>query len=144
MTDREKTDKPERETLHVFDLMFKFLLTEASPGAVVHFINGLFGKDYPPDGDVSLSSNESIREAQPDSQKLETIRSDLILTINGDAFLIEAQIGDDETIALRVFQYGFAYAKQTMRIAEDGSEITLNMPAARILYWEPRARRRIP
>jgi hypothetical protein len=52
--------------------------------------------------------------------------------IGGDAFLIEAQINDDESIALRVFQYGFAYAVRTRRSAGDAA--TLDMPAARIVF----------
>ncbi|MDR0708192.1 MAG: hypothetical protein LBF60_10050, partial [Treponema sp.] len=57
-----------------------------------------------------------------------------MVTIGGDAFLIEAQINDDESIALRVFQYGFARAARTRRTAENVT--TLTMPAARIIYWE--------
>jgi hypothetical protein len=135
MADTGKSDKPERETLQLFDLMFKFLLKEASAPALVHFINGLFGKDYPTDSRVSFPATESIQE-QPQKQGLEKIQSDLILMINSDAFALEAQIGDDETIALRAFQYGFAYSKQNMQISEDESYIKLKMPFARILYWE--------
>ena len=135
MADTEKPDRPERETLHLFDLMMKFLLTEASSTALVHFINGLFGKDYPADSRVSFPATESV-QVQPQKHGLEKIQSDLILMINSDAFAIEAQIEDDETIALRAFQYGFAYAKQNMQISEAESEIELKMPFARILYWE--------
>ena len=135
MADAGKSDKPERENLQLFDLMLKFLLKEASAPALVHFINGLFGKNYPTDSRVSFPATESVQE-QPQKQGLEKIQSDLIVMINADAFSIEAQIEDDETIALRVFQYGFAYAKQNMKISEDQSEIELNMPFARILYWE--------
>ena len=135
MADTEESDKPERETLQLFDLMFKFLLKEASATALVHFINGLFDKDYPLDSKVSFPATESV-QAQPQKQGLEKIQSDIIVGINSDAFAIEAQIGDDETIALRAFQYGFAYAKQNMRISEDESHIGLKMPFARILYWE--------
>jgi hypothetical protein len=101
----------------------------------VHFINGLFGKDYPTDSRVSFPATESIQE-QPQKKGLEKIQSDLILMINSDAFALEAQIEDDETIAPRAFQYGFAYSKQNMQISKDGSRIRLKMPFARILYWE--------
>ena len=135
MTNTESPDKPERETLQLFDLMMKFLLKEASAPALVHFINGLFNKNYPLDSKVSFPATESV-QVQPQKQGLEKIQSDFILMINADAFALEAQIDDDETIALRAFQYGFAYAKQNMQISENGSRIRLKMPFARILYWE--------
>ncbi|MDR1073545.1 MAG: hypothetical protein LBL45_07715 [Treponema sp.] len=124
-------DNRERETLQLFDLMFKLILKEASPAALVHFINGLFGKNYPSDCEVTFNAIESV---VADDEKLEKITSDMIVTIARDAFLIEAQINDDETIALRVFQYGFAHAVQIMRTA--GNVTMLTMPAARIVYWE--------
>jgi flagellar biosynthesis/type III secretory pathway protein FliH len=112
--------------------MFKHILKEASPTALVHFINGLFGKNYPPDSAVMFNATESVGA---DDEKLEKITSDMVLTIGEDAYLIEAQINDDENIALRVFQYGFAYARQ-MRVIEADESITLTMPDTRIVYWE--------
>ncbi|MDR1220593.1 MAG: hypothetical protein LBK73_13420 [Treponema sp.] len=41
----------------------------------------------------------------------------MIITIGGDAFLIEAQINDDEGIALASFNTAFAYAVRTRRTA---------------------------
>ncbi|MDR1215173.1 MAG: hypothetical protein LBK25_00665 [Treponema sp.] len=120
-----------RETLQLFDLMFKYMLKEASPPALVHLINGLFGTSYPPASTVTFDATESV---SADAEKLEKITSDMIVTIAGDAFLIEAQIGDDENIALRVFQYGFAHSLRHKTDAEN--VITLTLPAARIIYWE--------
>ncbi|MHC6204107.1 hypothetical protein ACYULU_13055, partial [Breznakiellaceae bacterium SP9] len=130
-------DESERETPQLFDLMFKYLLKEAGSTAIVHFINGLFGKDYHPDSSVTFAATESIAIPQSNqSQKLEKIQSDMVLIVAGDAFLIEAQIDDDETIALRAFQYGFAHARQTKTISKDETLITLLMPEAQIIYWE--------
>ena len=129
-------DESERETLQLFDLMFKYILKEASSGAIVHFINGLFDKDYPIDSSVTFAATESVVIQQSQKQKMGKIQSDIILILNDDPFLIEAQIEDDETIALRAFQYGFAHARQTKSISEDESLITLIMPEARIIYWE--------
>jgi hypothetical protein len=60
----------------------------------------------------------------------------IIFAVGTDTYLMEAQIDEDKTIALRVFQYGFAAARQTRRMSEDGSRITLTMPEARAIYWE--------
>jgi hypothetical protein len=110
----------------LFDL--KYMLKEAV--ALVHVINGLFDRDYQPDSTVSFAATESGGKK---AEGLEKIMSDMVLTINRDAYLIEAQIGDDETIALRVFQYGFAYAQQGKQISPDGSLIMLTILAASIL-----------
>lgn len=53
-------DNRERETLQLFDLMFKLILKEASPAALVRFINGLFGKDYPPESGAAFAATESV------------------------------------------------------------------------------------
>jgi hypothetical protein len=74
--------------------MFKLILKEASPVALARFINGLFGKDYPPDSEVTFVATESVNEQ---GDRLGKIVSDMTITIAGDAFLIEAQINDDET-----------------------------------------------
>jgi hypothetical protein len=120
-----------RETLHLFDLMFKAILHDASHPALVHFINGLFGKSYPTDSPVAFAATESVSQ---EASHLTGIRSDMLLTVAGDAFIIEAQIQDDETIALRIFQYSLGYAQQTKRI--ESESITLTLPDARIIYWE--------
>jgi hypothetical protein len=122
---------PNRETLHLFDLMFKAILHDASHPALVHFINALFDTCYPPDSPVAFASTESVSQ---EAGRLTGIRSDMLLTVAGDAFIIEAQIQDDENIALRIFQYSIAYAQQT-KVAEP-EQITLTMPDARIIYWE--------
>ncbi|MDR1324641.1 MAG: hypothetical protein LBK00_01220 [Treponema sp.] len=125
-------DNRERETLQLFDLMFKLILKEASSTARVRFINGLFDKNYPPDSETTFAATESVSNQ---GERLEKLTSDMVIMIGGDAFLIEAQINDDETIAVRVFQYGFAHAVRT-RQTTAGNLTTLTMPAARIIYWE--------
>jgi hypothetical protein len=43
-----KKEKVRRQTAQLFDMVFKRLIHLSGP-AVVHFINGLFGTNYPPD-----------------------------------------------------------------------------------------------
>jgi hypothetical protein len=43
-------------------MMFKHILKEASSPAVVHFINGLFDKNYKPNSRVAFLPNESVSE----------------------------------------------------------------------------------
>ncbi|MDR2798664.1 MAG: hypothetical protein LBB80_10005, partial [Treponema sp.] len=67
-----------RETLHLFDLMFKYILKEVSPQAVVHFINGLFNTQYSVESPVRFAATESV---QQEAEHLETISSDMILRV---------------------------------------------------------------
>jgi hypothetical protein len=125
-----------RDTQQIFDLMAKLIIQEATPTALIHWINSLFKKDFPLDAPVWRSPTESVNDA---SGKLEKNTSDIMLNIAGHDFHIEVQIEDDETMALRVFEYGFARARDTKTISEDKSVITLRMPEARIIYLEPTA-----
>ncbi|MDR0557802.1 MAG: hypothetical protein LBG43_08070 [Treponema sp.] len=62
----EKSGREARETLQLFDLMFmvKLILKEASPPALVHFINGLFDKNHPPDNAVARAM-KSWKNSRP-------------------------------------------------------------------------------
>ena len=125
---------PERNTKKLFDLMFKYILQEASPQAKIHFINGLFGKNFPPNTHVTLPNTESI---QLQGEKLEHILSDFIILVSEEPFLIEVQIQDDANIALRIFEYSFAYSKRQKSVSKDGALITMRLPERMLLHWEP-------
>jgi len=124
------------QTAQLFDLMFKYIIKEASSAAVVHFINGLFDKNYNPNSKVEFSATESVSKKQG---KLGKIMSDIILKVNGDSFLIETQIKDDLEIALRAFQYAFANAKNNKEISND-SLIKIKLPEPKIIYFESTAK----
>jgi hypothetical protein len=79
------------------------------------------------------------------SESVNKIMSDMILTVSPkdadtDAFLLEAQTARDENMALRVFQYAYAYARQNKHRADDDNLITLTMPDAKVFYWETAGR----
>jgi hypothetical protein len=93
------------------------------------FINGLFGTDYPPESTVEYPNTEQV------GRKLKRIMSDTMIIIGGiHVYHVEAQIGDDENIAVRVFEYGYAEGLRTHAVTDD--LVTLKFPAARIIYWE--------
>ena len=128
---RQRTIK--RETRQIFDLILKRLL-RLSNVAVIQFINGLFDTDHPLDGMVEYPNTESV------SSKLKQLLSDMIVIINGrHAYHVEAEIGHDENIALRVFEYGFAEGLRTKTISGGGQKISVKFPNARIIYWETTA-----
>jgi ribosome recycling factor len=119
-----------RETAQIFDLIFKQLI-RLSNAAVINFINGLFGINLPLDSTVEYPNTENV------SKKLRRLMSDTIVIIGGiHVFHIEAEIGDDENIVVRVFEYGFMEGLRTKTVSKDGSRISMKFPNARIIYWE--------
>ena len=123
-----------RETQQIFDLTLKRLLRSSSV-AVVQFINGLFGTEHSLDSIVDYPNTENV------SDKLKRLLSDMVVVINGlYAYHLEAEIKDNENIALRVFEYGFAEGLRTKKILNSGEKIWLRFPNTRIIYWETTAR----
>jgi hypothetical protein len=129
--------KPKRETAHLFDLIFK-RIKDYSNVAIINFINGLFGKNHPADSAVEYPETGSV------SRSLRGRRSDMIAVIGGAyTYLIEAQINDDENIALRVFEYAFAEGLRARKVSgedKNAERITVKFPEARIIYWETTSR----
>ncbi|MHC6202623.1 hypothetical protein ACYULU_05445 [Breznakiellaceae bacterium SP9] len=125
---------PDRETAQLFDLVFKFLIQDASSVALVQLINGLFGKSFKLDTKVERVITEHVIKRR---RKLVSIRSDCILEAEGESFMMEVQIGNDRTIALRLFEYGIAHAQKTALTSKDGSLIALTLPDAKVIYLEP-------
>jgi hypothetical protein len=116
----------------LFDRLFKELL-RLSDTAVINFINGLFGEDHPLSSTVERSNTEFIKANG------EKIVGDMILVIGGAySYLIETQIADDKSMAVRVFEYGFLQGKYKLNYRNN--RIILRFPKARVIYWEPSAR----
>jgi len=128
-----------RRTAQLFDLMFKSIIKDASPSAVVHLINGIYKKDYPLDSQVTIQPTELIKE-HPKSGKLGKIVSDIIVTLDSgdkkDTFILEAQINDDLEMVLRIFNYSMLVAFERRIVSDDGSYMEIEMPSPVIIYWE--------
>jgi hypothetical protein len=128
-----------RKTAQLFDLMFKSIIKDASSSAVVHLINGIYKKNYPLDTCVTIEPNELIKE-HPKSGKMEKIVSDIIITLHSedkkDTFLLEAQIGDDLEMILRIFNYSTLIALDKKSVSADGSCMKIEMPSPVVIYWE--------
>jgi hypothetical protein len=112
----------------IFDRAFKRLM-HLSNSAVINFINGSFDTNYPLDSTVEHPSTESVTD------ELKRRICDIIIVIQNDAYLIEAQIDDDGNMALRIFNYGYQYALMTKTIDNDGA-IVLELPRPQVMYWE--------
>jgi hypothetical protein len=118
-------------TKQLFDEAFKLIFKSASSPAVVRAINGLFEEKHDPESPVIYQSTENIFRI---AGRMKRRTSDMVLTIDDDDYLIEAQIEDDELIALRVVEYEYLYALLSKKI--EGNHIRLKIPKVRVLYWE--------
>jgi hypothetical protein len=96
--------------------------------AVIQFINGLFGVNHPLNSILSYPNTEYIT---PD---LKYFISDMVIVIGNCKYHIEAQVGDDLNMAVRVFRYGFEESLRGQRVTK--GEINLSFPQVRVIYWE--------
>ncbi|MDR3230976.1 MAG: hypothetical protein LBT65_06025, partial [Synergistaceae bacterium] len=86
----ERKKQMKRETLHIFDGIFKRLM-ESSSLAIIQFINGLFDADHPLDSTVAYPKTETVKDTS-----LRPQMSDTVIIIGGvHAYHIEAEIDDD-------------------------------------------------
>jgi hypothetical protein len=64
----------------------------------------------------------------------------MIIIINGaHAYHLEAEIGSDENIVIRMFEYGFAEGLRTKTVHnsdQSNRKISMKFPSARIICWE--------
>lgn len=113
----------EERIQHIFDKVLKKTLTLSSI-AVIRFINGSFGTNHPLDSNITYNWTEGY-----DDDLNKTI-ADGILTINGRlSYHFEAQIGPDEEMQFRVFEYGYRHA-----LRERNSKNVLKFPEPLIIY----------
>jgi hypothetical protein len=124
-----------RATHKIFDLTIKYLFREASSGVIVDAVNALLDKQHPTDSNVSFKETESVADR---GSGLENFRSDFIIGINDKDYVIEVQIGNDNTMGIRIFEYGFAHAsrKADMDIKEGGALIEIDMPDGCVIFLE--------
>jgi len=129
-----------RKTQKLFDRSIKFIMAKASKQAIVHLINGIYRKDYPPDTAVEVRQPREYITENPESGVLGEIFTDMVVTLScegrKDTYLIEAQIKDDMEICLRVFNYSVQIALESKVVSEDGTHLQIEMPAPAVIYWE--------
>jgi hypothetical protein len=118
---------PENNDPHdLFDLAFKRLM-RLSNTAVVTFINSLFGERHPLTSKVDYLATEEV-----DNNLNKTI-SDKVIGIDGIHYLIDIQRKNDNSMAIRIFEYTYADALNTKNIDDDGV-IFLEFPKATVIY----------
>ena len=97
--------------------------------AVINFINGIFNKNFPTDSKITYNWTENIKNS------LEKTIADTIITINDtEKIHAEAQINNDNTVALRVFDYGYQDALKYKKTEND--RLILKFPQSKIIFLE--------
>ena len=128
----DTTDETGDSISQIFDKIIKRILYSFSKPAVINLINGLFNENFPPDSEITYNSTENI------DSKLKRTVSDIIITLRiGNRvrrFHMESQINDDNTIVLRVFEYGFQDALRNQAV--HSNKISLPFPAPVIIFLE--------
>ena len=129
--------------LHLYHIIFLFInghidhsiavlflvnkILTLSSTAAVNLINGLFDTDYDTESIITYIWTEF------ENEDLKRVLADTILTINGKySYHLEAQMTEDETIILRVFDYGYGYAGRTA--TEEEGVYRLKFPEPKIIY----------
>jgi len=116
----------------IFDKILKRILLALSKPSVVSFINGMFSENFPLDSKITYHYTENV-----DGGLKKTV-ADIIITIHAKdrtrRFHLEGQINDDNTIVIRVFEYGFADALRHQ--TTQGNRITLPFPTPAIIFLE--------
>jgi len=108
-----KKPKREESITQIYDKIFKRILT-LSNVAVVNFINGAFDKNFPTDSKLTYNWTENVKNS------LEKTIADTIITVNDtEKFHAEVQIENDNTMVLRVFDYGYQDALKYKKIVGD-------------------------
>lgn len=126
--------KNEVERNETYDNIFKGYIQDLSDKVIISFINSMFGKNFPINSKVTRLNKENIRESRGKSKNgKKPIFADLYIGIENELFHMEMQTEQDNTMALRMFEYGFYGAYQHGRTeTEDGMK--LKFPAPVVVY----------
>ena len=121
--------KNNENIVQIYDKIFKRILT-LSNVAVINFINGIFDKKFPKNSKLTYNWTENIKNS------LEKTIADTIITVNDtEKFHAEVQINsDDNTMALRVFDYGYQDALKYKKT--EGNRIILEFPQSKVIFLE--------
>jgi hypothetical protein len=109
-----------------FDGAFKRFIGSLPDETIVRFINSAFGEDIPIDTPVDKMATET-------NDKDGRRTSDNYLRIGSHFYHIEAQSGEDNEIAFRMWEYGYRGASAHGR-TDTENKVTLDFPAPLVIY----------
>ena len=116
----------------IFDKLLKRILLTLSKPSVTAFINGMFSESFPLNSEITYHYTENV------DGNLKKTLADIIITLRTKdrvrRFHLEEQINDDNTIVIRLFEYGFANA--LLHQTTQGNRITLPFPTPAMIFLE--------
>ncbi len=119
---------------HDYDNVFKTMKSKHKR-LFISVINDVFGKDYPLDAKVDVLPSEGYlteNETADGSKEIEEQISDFLIKIGSEAYLIECQSYDDDSMAIRIAEYAFITARQFA--VWDIGKATIPMPKFVVIY----------
>ena len=120
------------------DEVLKFLFSTSNK-VLVNLLNGVFEEKFEPDEvEVSVSNNEFIED------DLSILRGDLFLDIlekhDKVSYHIEFQTKNDQSMVIRMFEYGFRKGKEQSRQnqlkGKDEEIKTIYFPKQKVIFFE--------
>ena len=115
---RKGSDKP-------FDRTFR-TMAEKMPELLIPLINEVFGTDYPLDEEVVQLRNEHQKDK-------DSITTDSFIRIRNTMYHIECQSVNDNTMAIRMFEYDAMIAIENA-VAKEKGTFKIFMPKSCVLY----------
>ena len=115
---RKGSDKP-------FDRTFR-TMAEKMPELLIPLINEVFGTDYPLDEEVVQLRNEHQKDK-------DSITTDSFIRIRNTMYHIECQSVNDNTMAIRMFEYDAMIAIENA-VAKEKGIFKIFMPKSCVLY----------
>lgn len=115
---RKDSDKP-------FDRTFR-TMAEKMPELLIPLINEVFGTDYPLDEEVVQLRNEHQKDK-------DSITTDSFIRIRNTMYHIECQSVNDNTMAIRMFEYDAMIAIENA-VAKEKGIFKIFMPKSCVLY----------
>ncbi|WP_304123367.1 hypothetical protein [Methanosphaera cuniculi] len=137
MKNKENSNKsPKQKTEYIkLDEILKSLFT-VSNKVLINMINTIFHENYnTKDTTITRRNTEFI------TPEYNVLKADLILELKSKKknqdYHIEFQTKNDKTMIIRMFEYGFSYAKQKYDQREENDEkILFYMPKSIVMYIE--------
>jgi hypothetical protein len=124
-------EKAQHDPPHIFDLTFKKLLSLSKP-AVINLINGCFDRNYPLDSELEYLATENVTD------ELGHTFCDISLRVaDQDDFILEAEAGNDSSMAIRIFEYGYRSGLKR-KVVKKGHIIEIHLPYVMAIYWVPK------
>ena len=116
-----------------YDSVFKTLKARDTR-LFIPVINDALGKNYPMDADIRLldSDGQLISFGEDGEAEISDRIGDMLISVNGDLYIVECQSYIDNSIGIRVAEYSFNVARNGAIMSPE--RVILKLPASVVIY----------